>query len=74
MHSKHRSDFDNLADRLLSVVRKRPVVFVMNPGNWGDALIREGTELFLRYYEIDYVKIHLKDFERQRIDIVSLKR
>ena len=74
MNNKHRSDFDNLADHLLSVVRKRPVVFVINPGNWGDALIREGAECFLRHYEIDYVRTHLKDFERQRIDLGSLKR
>lgn len=74
MHPKHQHEFDNLADRVVSTLRRRPAIFVINPGNWGDALIREGAERFLRHYDIDYVAVHLKDFEKKRLDLNVLKR
>lgn len=74
MNLKHHKEFENLADRFVSTIRRRPVVFVVNPGNWGDALIREGAECFLRHYQIDYVSVHLKDFEKRRIDLNDLKK
>lgn len=74
MHPDHKNDFENLADRLQSITAGRPIVFVVNPGNWGDALIREGAEKFLRHYDFDYVSIHLKDFEKRRVDLAQLKQ
>lgn len=74
MHRDHQPEFDNLADRFVAVARGRPVIFVLNPGNWGDALIREGAERFLRHYEIDYVSVRLKDLERKHIELNALKR
>lgn len=74
MHVDHKPDFENLADRLRSITAARPIVFVVNPGNWGDALIREGAEQFLRFYEFDYASVHLKDLEKRRVNLQDIKR
>lgn len=74
MHPKHCFEFENLADRMHSVVRGRPIIFVINPGNWGDALIREGAERFLRHFDFDYISVHLNDIEKGRVNLSAIKQ
>ncbi len=63
------SCFDELAGHLREIVQSRPILFFINPGNWGDSLIREGSEQFLRHYGFAYRAVHFSDFIRRRIDL-----
>jgi exopolysaccharide biosynthesis predicted pyruvyltransferase EpsI len=38
-------------------IKKGPVYYVPNPGNWGDGLIREGTKKFFRDINLEYREI-----------------
>lgn len=51
-----RSAFDSLADKIKSDAGGRQIVYISNPGNFGDGLIRLGTKHFLADYEIDHVE------------------
>lgn len=74
MHPDHRSEFDVLADRLDGVRRGRPILFFINPGNWGDSLIREGAEDFLRSYGFPYLPVRFKDILKRRTSVSEAKR
>lgn len=52
-----KSDFRNLEIVLKKNIKKEPVYYVPNPGNWGDGLIREGTVKFFRDIGLDYEEI-----------------
>jgi len=50
-------EYSQLAQVIRDKCRRRPVYYISNRGNWGDALIRQGTLKFfhdigLRYYEL----------------------
>ena len=40
-------EFDVLAETISTLSKRRELVFIPSPGNWGDALINVGTEQFL---------------------------
>jgi len=40
-------EFDVLAETIRTISKRRELVFIPSPGNWGDALINVGTEQFL---------------------------
>ncbi len=61
--------FDDLAERLRTIVQSRPIVFFINPGNWGDSLIREGSEQFLRHYGFAYRSVRFGDVLKRRVDL-----
>lgn len=61
--------FDELAQRLRQIVQGRPILFFINPGNWGDSLIREGSEQFFRHYGFEYKAIRFGDVLKKRIDL-----
>ncbi len=73
MIAAHKPEFDALAARLKDVLDGRPAVFFVNPGNWGDSMIREGAETFLRHYDIPHVVARFKDVMKKRADIKDLK-
>ena len=73
MKHSHRPEFNALAMRLQMIAAGRPAVFFLNPGNWGDSLIREGAETFLRWADIPYVPIRAKDIHKGRLTIESAK-
>lgn len=52
-----RSDFRKLESILKRNIKKEPVYYVPNPGNWGDGLIREGTVKFFREIGLDYNEV-----------------
>ncbi len=54
--------FDLLAETLRGIAQGRPFVFVLNPGNWGDSLIRAGAEAFLAHYGFRCIRANLRDF------------
>lgn len=65
-----RKDVHEEFERLLNVLkhccRDSPVFYLANPGNWGDALIRQGTLKFFRDHGIEFVELPLKS-HRERI-------
>ena len=52
-----KAPFDALARKLRDMNGDRTLLFVVNHGNWGDALIREGAEAFLKHYRFNYVSV-----------------
>lgn len=67
-------DFDDLAARLRQIAGERPFVFVLNPGNWGDSLIRAGAEAFLQHYGFRYHPVSLRQFRRGQVKMEELRR
>lgn len=49
--------FSLLSDMIHEVSESNPIIYVPNAGNWGDALIREGTLKFFRDHSIKYLEI-----------------
>jgi len=54
---KFQSEYSKLAQVIHDTCKGKPVYFICNAGNWGDALIRQGTLKFfrdigLRFYEL----------------------
>lgn len=65
--------FTTLADDLKVIAGDRPLLFLMNPGNWGDALIREGTEQFLQQHGFRYARAKAMDLRKGRISLADAK-
>ena len=55
-----QADFDQLAERLRDIIDSRPIVFMINRGNWGDSLIRAGAEAFLKEYGFAHRSVRMK--------------
>ena len=51
--------FDTLARVIQEKSAGRQVIFLPNPGNFGDGLIRHGAKRFLYDYRIPHTEIHL---------------
>lgn len=64
-----RARFDRLADALRRASRGREVVLLLNDGNYGDALIRYGTEKFLEDIGVPYVT---RDMGRRGDKLLSI--
>ena len=56
MITSHQPEFDALATHLAELTQGRDVHFLLSAGNWGDSLIREGSEQFLKKHGIAYKK------------------
>lgn len=54
-----KEDFDRLAESIKSTSTGREVIYIPNPGNFGDGLIRLGTKRFLFDYGIDHTEINV---------------
>lgn len=55
MSLRDQPEFGSLAESIREISDGRRIFYVSNPGNWGDALIRQGTLDFFTQYKI-YVK------------------
>ena len=66
-----RPAFDRLAEVLMRAARGRKVVFLQNPGNFGDALIRHGT---LRFFEDIGLEVTELDMGRRDAKLVAVAR
>ncbi len=64
--------FAEMATRLTTITSNRPVVFLVNPGNWGDSLIRTGAEAFFRTFKINYRTVRLRDLESGKINATKI--
>ena len=69
MIDAHKPEFDALAARIHEIRDGRPALFFINPGNWGDSVIREGAEAFLRAHGVPYLPLRMKDFVRRRLSL-----
>lgn len=65
--------FAELAKALRDTVGQQTAIFVVNDGNWGDSLIREGAEKFLVDHGIRYVSLRYKDLEKGKITVEALQ-
>jgi hypothetical protein len=62
-----RLEYLKWAEVIRHHARGEPVHFLINPGNWGDALIRAGTEHFLQTFGIAYRPLYLDDSLASRL-------
>jgi exopolysaccharide biosynthesis predicted pyruvyltransferase EpsI len=61
----HQLEFEKLGNFLKELTHGRDVHFLLNAGNWGDSLIREGSERFLNGHGIIFKKHRsANDFSR----------
>jgi exopolysaccharide biosynthesis predicted pyruvyltransferase EpsI len=68
------SFFCDLADAIVRASKGRPVYYIPNAGNWGDALIREGTLCFFDKFGIRYVEVENYKKWRRRVFLKRLRR
>jgi len=52
-----QKEFIFLEEKLKNICKRKPVYYLANPGNWGDALIRYGTIKFFRQAGIQYKEL-----------------
>lgn len=64
-------EFIRLAEFIREHARGEKVYLLCNPGNWGDALIRFGTERFLQSFHIDYRTLLLDGRLTSRLAVYS---
>ena len=74
-----QSSFINLEKILKKKCRGAPVYYLSNPGNWGDALIRQGTLKFfdkigLDFKELSYKELVELELTKNRKSLFSLFR
>ncbi len=66
MTLKDHSCYAELGDALREFTRGKPVAFIGNSGNWGDALIVEGTRRLLKDYGIQTIPFSFRRPTRAR--------
>lgn len=66
--------FETLASTLREMNGDRTLLFVVNHGNWGDALIREGAEAFLKFHGFRYVSVPSNKLMDGAVSIEDAKR
>lgn len=65
--------FQALGAAVSKATAGRSAIFVINDGNWGDSLIREGAERFLKDHGIRYIPVRYKDLEKRKVSVAQLK-
>lgn len=60
-------EFLKLAEFIRAKSNGEPVSLLINPGNWGDALIRFGTERFLETFAIPFRRVYLDSSLQSRL-------
>jgi len=51
------NEFNVIAEVIKSKTIKKPIYYLANPGNWGDALIRQGTLKFFSDINLEYTEV-----------------
>lgn len=72
MNSEMLTEFDALAATLRRIVEDRPLVFFVLAGNYGDSLIREGSERFFQHYGFEYSICDLRPVYRGKVSIADV--
>jgi len=68
-----QDEFDALAQYINKLSEGKPAVFVINRGNWGDSVIREGCQRFLRHYSIPHAEVRFDDLVHKRTSLKEVK-
>jgi exopolysaccharide biosynthesis predicted pyruvyltransferase EpsI len=55
-----RFEFYKLAEEIKARANKKPVLYISNGGNWGDAVIKQGTFSFLEYFSVPFIEVRPK--------------
>jgi len=63
MSLKHAPEYERLADDIRAQ-RSGRQIYIANPGNWGDAMIRAGTHAFFRTFDIEVHEIPVRKMTR----------
>lgn len=63
--------FEELADHLVNAAKDREIVYIPNPGNFGDGLIRYGTKLLFGDYRIEHYELNV-GYSRIRYQLFPL--
>jgi exopolysaccharide biosynthesis predicted pyruvyltransferase EpsI len=66
--------FDFLAADIRAVAKDRPLLFLLNAGNWGDSLIREGSERFFAHYGFRYFTVKVQDLAKGRVSLAESRK
>lgn len=75
MHNRTmRLCFEALANELDRVCDGRPIAFFLNDGNWGDSLIREGTETFFKHYGFRYQMVKVLDVKKRKVSLNQIQK
>lgn len=53
------NDYQILANDIAKLSEGRKIIYIPNPGNWGDGLIRHGTKLFLEDFNIEHTEVRI---------------
>jgi len=61
---RDQPEYRALAAAIREAAGGRPLVHVANPGNWGDALIAEGSRSFFRFFGLRVRELSLKSLRR----------
>lgn len=69
-----KNHFAEFAEKINNIRGERSILFAINPGNWGDSLIREGTERFFNYFEIPYRTVEIGALIKGRSDLQDAKK
>lgn len=72
MKSEMMRDFDALAATLRQIVKDRPILFFVLAGNYGDSLIREGSERFFKHYGFVYSICNLRPVYRGKVSVAEV--
>ena len=70
-----RIEYLKLAEDITSLTSNKTLLYVTYDGNWGDALIRYGTEMFFNYFGIQYKKLALNSSSlKKNLTLLRAKR
>lgn len=64
-----KKEFHALAEEIKSFSEGAEIIYIPNPGNLGDGLIRYGTKMFLHHYQLKHTEISI-DGRRGRAHLI----
>lgn len=53
------SCFKNLADHIKKLAKSKTIIYIPNPGNFGDGLIRYASKTFMQEHSIQHIEINI---------------
>lgn len=74
MSLRDHTCFQDLAQDVRAFAQGRPIVEIVNSGNWGDALIHAGQAEFLHDIGVDVIQIPVQKLQRSKPIKTALKR
>lgn len=65
---RNQIEYQLLSSGIKEAAEGSSVDFYLSPGNWGDAMINQGTLQFFRYFDIRFDQFKREDFEKRIAD------